>query len=714
MKTRNPVIFVIRLLSLAIVITVAAQLVAQPTGRTTETRTEDEPIRLEVYEVTSPLASPFRADAASSAMKTNTPILETPVSISVITQELMAEQQVSQFGDALKNVASLTRITSFLGGFEQFNARGFLISNDFNYLRNGRLYIHFASPPMETLERIEVVKGPASVLFGQGSPGATVNMITKQPTTVRTFSAKATLGSDSFYRTHVDFGGPLTKGQSLSYRTNLSWQDSRSFRDDVFVKRRVAATALKWLPSDRVNVLFNLDWIEDERPQDTGLVAIGTRVAPLPIDRAINLPWGRFNSGIWNAGLNAEVSLNPDWKLFAGFNFQDFDRHRFDQGLQNLNEVTGNIRIQTRERINLRRYYTYNVDIVGRKATGALDHTLLLGANYIKADFKDTETVTPVFFNTNIFAPDRSFARPLFTLFPQPIVNRQRTHGAYAQDQVAIGESWRLVGGVRYDRYETTTENRNNNNPRSRNETENFTPRVGLIFKPSPSLATYISFTESFEPNGIASQGSNLGQQLDPTIGEQLEIGLKKDYFQGRLGLTFAAFRIAREGDPFFDAVQNLTVQRGKRVHQGMEADLAGQLTPNWQASISAMYLDGEIVTSSVPGQIGRRPSNVPLLSFSFWNSYKFTQGPLEGLSVGSGIFYKGRMPGDDNNSFFVEAYTRVDASLSYHTKLGKFKAVYRLNVENLFDERYFYGRSRLEVQPGAPLGIKLAADLSF
>jgi hypothetical protein len=102
------------------------------------------------------------------------------------------------------------------------------------------------------------------------------------------------------------------------------------------------------------------------------LVAIGTGVAALPIERVINLPWGRFNSDIWNAGLNAEISLKPEWKLYTGFNFQDFDRHRIDQGLQNLNEATGSIRIQARERINLRRYYTYNVDLVGRKATGSL------------------------------------------------------------------------------------------------------------------------------------------------------------------------------------------------------------------------------------------------------------------------------------------------------------------------------------------------------
>jgi iron complex outermembrane recepter protein len=656
-------------------------------------------------------ASPdYGVQTSTTAAKMRLPILMTPRSISVIPSAVIQDQQAIREEEVLKNEASVTSRGSFLGAYESFAIRGFLLDNTANFLRDGRTYFRLASPPMETVERMEVLKGPESVLYGRGAPGGMINLVTKQPTATPYISAKFMTGSYDMYYGHLDLGGPIDKKGNFGYRTNFVYENSNSFRDFINVERRLASGGVFWNHARGKQLRFSADYIEDDRPQDTGLVAIGDGVAPIPRTRFLNNPWGHYDSKVGNIGAFYTAELGRSWKLDAGFNYQDFERDRYDQQPLRLNEETGDMLNRARRRVNRWDFYTYNVDLTGEQRFGNRRNTILIGMNLIDIDVLNNETQRNVNLPTNIFNPTYH-PNPFIETRPDSNPGNDNRLAFYVQDAFEITQKLSVVGALGVSIVSSQFFAPGQTTPGSEFSDEALVPRVGLVYRVAPRVSTYVSYSESFEPNFVVTQGTNIGEQLAPTTGQQFEAGVKAQP-NGRLTWTAAYFDLARQNIPFFDVDLDRVVERGEQVNRGFDTSFSGQITSNWTVIGSVMLLDAQFTVDPVVQ--GNRPAAVPKASGSLWSRYGFTRGFLRGVSVGGGWFGEGSRFGDDNNSFRLDSYSRLDLGLSYRLPIERVNVELQANIENLFDEEYFRANSRLSVFPGTPVSGRFGLRVWF
>lgn len=688
--------------------TFAGSLVAEPEGNVTEL---DE-IKVYVKQIG------YHAESATTALKLDLPLILTPQSVFVINDALIEDQQAFRMDQILQNDASVQKRNNFLGAYSSYFIRGFDLQNGSNYLRNGRTFFHLASPPVEILDRVEIVKGPNSVLYGTTAPGGMVNMVTKKPMSTFDGFVKGTIGTDDLYHFHADVGGPTFKDGKFSYRINYVREDSgyfRSFADgsDFDVDRQVFYGALRWQPSEKTLINLSVDVTEDDRPQDTGIVAIGDEVADIPSDRILTQPWSFYNSDVWNFDLSLTHHFSDAIKVRTGYSFQDYKRDRYDNQPRNLDEVTGDMQFRARHRINRWDYQTVFFDTTLTFDIGPTGHKLLLGADQTDVAIDNNEAVSSVNFTTNIFNPI-TIPDPDLKTRPDANTGGEDRTGFYVQDVISFGEKWNLLLGLRYDEFDSNF-NVAGVGQTAVTETDNLTPRAGLVYTPKENLSFYISYSESFEPNGTVTDATvtNFLEQLDPTVGDQIEVGAKTELFDGNFLLSAAVFQIHRSDDPYLDNASNTIVQRGEQEHSGFEVSATGLFGENLTMVSSFAYLDAEFTND--PAFQGNTPAGVADISMSFWGEYQFPQGFLANLSLQGGWFYEDDRPGDNANSFILDSYHRFDAGLKYVWESDSaWSTTFRLTVSNILDEEYFKGDRRLEVNPERPREIRFSAQVSF
>lgn len=298
----------------------------------------------------------YNATYGESALKMDFPILETPQSLFVINDALIEDQQAFRFDQILQNDSSVQKRNNFLGAYSSHYLRGFSLQNGSNYLRNGRSFFHLASPPVEILEKTEVLKGPSSVLYGTLAPGGIINMVTKRPLPQQAGFIKATIGEDSLRHFHLDTGGPLSGDGKFNYRLNLVSEDSEYFRsfgngDPFDVSRKIGYIALDWHATENTTINFNADVTEDDRPQDIGIISLDGNFDVLDTETIISQPWSHYNSDVWNAMIEVEHRFDNQTVLNAGYSFQDYKRDRYDNQLRGFGENPGDVIVRARRRL---------------------------------------------------------------------------------------------------------------------------------------------------------------------------------------------------------------------------------------------------------------------------------------------------------------------------------------------------------------------------
>ena len=655
---------------------------------------------------------------AVTATRLDLPIVETPQSIFVINSDLIADQQAFRLDQVLQNDSSVQKSNNFLGAYSSYQIRGFTLSNTSNYLRDGRVFFHLAAPPVEVLERVEVLKGPSSVLYGTLAPGGIINMTPKRPQAEFEGSVKATIGTDSLYHGAIDFGGPLTNNGDVRYRLNGVYENSDFFREfsdgsDFNVKRYTLAGALDWDIGDKTLLRLNADYTDDNRPQDIGLFAPTAEILKqLNETLILSQPWSKYDSDV--ANFNAELThdFSDALQFRTGFSFQDYRRDRYDNQFRGIPDAQGDVLFRARRRVNRYEYMTFFADVKAEFETGPLEHQVLVGVEKTDVSRDNNETAANFNFQTNIFNPP-IIADPGIVTRPDNAVGGDDRIGIYAQDNIAFG-NWRLLVGARYDDYEDEFFNEAGIQTFG-NAAENLTPRVGLLYLPNPSLSLYGSYSESFEPNGsVGAQYVNAGDSLDPTIGSQWEAGVKWEAFGGTLLTTAAVFTIDRANVPIEDIISNTIVQRGKQTHNGAEITMAGIIGDHLSITGSATYLDAEFVEDDNPSIIGNTPNGVPELALSLAAEYEILEGTLDGLSIQGGMFYESDRPVDDANTYDLDAYTRFDAGLKYVQETANQDLIWRLTAQNIFDKRYYKGRSIAAIVPERPLEVRGSLEVKF
>lgn len=647
----------------------------------------------------------YRAEEATSATRTDTPIRDIPQSIQVIPREVLEDQGTIRVRDALQNTSGSTSAGYYQGFSEYISLRGF----DANVFQDGiRSYQNYGGF-IETadIERIEVLKGPASVLFGDAPPGGLVNLVSKQPLAQPFYSFEGTVGSFSTYRGAVDLSGPLNDSKSLLYRFNAFYENAGSFRDFVNSERLFIAPKFKFALSPQTTLTVNGNWLEETRTADDGTVAIGNRPANLPRERFLGEPFQNVEINVTNFSYLLDHKFNDQWSVRNSFRAQFVNLARYYPLRDSLDEETGELSRLSYFSERRDNAYSVQTNVVGNFSTGSIKHKLLFGFDYTKntedGTFGDFEPYPSI----NIFNP--VYARLEYP--KQPILNFFRDdsldkYGFYIQDQIELTPQLKLLAGGRFDIFEQSRSERNLGEAKQEfsQSDSNFSPRLGIVYQPSQNISLYASYATSFEPSFSTSRNGN-SQPFKPETGRQFEVGVKADITRN-LSATLALYDLRKQNVTVDDpnsSDPNDSIQTGEQTSRGIEFDIAGEITPGWKVIASYGYIDA-FVSKDTTGLEGRRRENIPEHAASLWTTYELQKGSLQGLGFGLGLFFVGDRFGDLDNSYVLPSYVRTDAALYY--KRDNWRAA--LNIRNLFDKTYFIGSegSRLGVYYGEPLTI--------
>jgi iron complex outermembrane receptor protein len=661
--------------------------------------------------ITGDRPSRYRPPNSSTATRTDTPIRDIPQSIQVIPRQLLEDQNLTRVGDALQTIPGvINQERGYEGYADYFQIRGFEPSFRGNYFSDGVTIDIWDSPETANLERIEVLKGPASVLFGQGSPGGIINLVTKKPLFEPRYAISATVGSFNTYRGELDFSSPLNVNKTLRYRLNVAYENSRSFRDEVKGERFFISPVITWDISPKTALTLSAIFSSDARTPDYGIPAIGDRIADVPFDRFYSEPFNYYRRSGWELTATLKHAFSDNWSITNTFRYQNYTPERYAIFYYEPDDSGEMAREGYYAGGNYTRYAA-NVDIIGKFKTGSIQHTLLLGAEYRQA-IDDPE------FAFGIPYPSINLLNPKYTneRFPkQPIFfrdDRDITWAGYVQNQIDLLPNLKLLAGIRFDSYIQFPTVQNLGEPRQDFEQHDtaWSPRVGIVYQPTNWLSLYFSYSRSFSPNSASSVDVS-GEQFEPETGRQFEVGLKAD-INSRLSATLAFFDLRKQNVSTPDPDHpNFSVQTGEQTSKGIELGIAGEILPGWDVFFAYTYLDAFISEDNL-FSVGNRLYNVPYNSLSLWTKYELQSGSLKGLGFGLGLYYIGDRFGDLDNTLELPGYFRADAALFY--RRNNWRA--QINLKNLFNRDYVSGTSYggRFVSPGAPLTVSGTFSIEF
>jgi iron complex outermembrane recepter protein len=653
----------------------------------------------------------YVAASSASGTKTDTPLFDLPVSVQVVPPRLLEDRQVIRLEDAVETVSGAYR-TSVTGiGEDAYVLRGF---EQFTRYEDG-----FRVPGFGTfqetahVDRVEVLKGPASVLYGRSEPGGVINLVTKRPLPAPAYSLQQLVGSDDLYRTVGDLTGPVAGG--LRYRLVFTYEDAGSFRDHVESEQLFVAPMLSWSLGPKTEIGADYQHQDRDVVQDLGiLVEDGEPL--LPIERFLGEPdvsdaTIRYDQ----ARFFAHHELAPGWTVHPRFVARWSE---LDEIAVTPDELLPDGRTLVRGAFDLdeeiRTLYG-TLDVNGRFATGPIGHNILVGFDAL--NYRQTGGfVSAAYPSLDAFEPVYTNPEPVFEEGVPGFVDRAEWYGIYFQDQIDVFEWLKILGGGRYD-WARTSSRASDFSFGNRTDDERFSPRVGVVLQPLRWLALYASFVESLGNTNFGR--SRTGQAFDPQIGEQYEAGVKTELLDGRVSTTLAYYKVTKENvlatDP---ADPEFSIQLGEVESEGVELDVSGELTEGWSVVASYAYTDTEIVNDNFTGTAGNDLRAIPDHGGRLWTRYEFLQGALAGLSAGGGIFAVGEREGNNENTFVLDGYERFDCLVAYEWKLGAFRTTAQLNVQNLTDTEYLASTSNsfpgFFAFPGAPRTFLGSLRLEF
>lgn len=651
---------------------------------------------------------------------TDTPLLDIPASVQVIPEAVIEDQRAFDLLDVLRNTPGITTDTSPRDLFSGFTIRGFDTSNTF--LRNGVADNDAGRTGFDltNVERIEVLRGPASVLYGQIAPGGAINIVTKRPLPFEFYDVEATYGSFNTYQGAVDLSGPLTEDSSVSYRLNASIFGSDTFIDEIDIDRYLVAPVITWNINEQTDLIFEAEYLEAQYPNERGLPIEGTILpnpnGKIPINRYLGEPsFDRNERRTLRLGYDLEHRFSENWRLRNTFGFtweEDFQDSVGPFGLEadlRTQERGAFVRSDFDAPSFSQNNYAATLSAVGNFEALGIDHELSIGT-----EFQHEVGNSPLYLQREIGSIDifnPSYNQPLGPITDtfDPSRDRATNVGVYVQDQLTLSDQLILLVGGRFDYINQASDNLLTDTSSSQSDTA-FSPRVGLVYKPVENVALYGSFSQSFE--------QVTGRSLDdtsfsPQRGTQYEIGVKADWLDGALSTTLALYHLTLTNvltTDLRDPSLNFSTQTGEQQSQGVELNVVGEILPGWNIIGGYAYTDSRINKDN-DFPIGNRLDNVPEHAANLWTTYTLQEGDLAGLGFGLGLFYVGSRAGDLNNTFTLPDYFRTDAAIYYQR--DQFRA--QLNFRNLFDTRYFEsanGPNR--IFPGAPFEVLATIGWEF
>ncbi len=660
--------------------------------------------------------------------------MDLPQSIAVFGQRIIREQQALRLSDIVRNVNGVYLATVRGSTQENFSARGYAFSSS-NMFKNGSRVNSGVMPEVSSLEKVEVLKGSAAVLYGNVAPGGIINMVTKQPRFNLGGEVAVRGGSYDLYKPSFDLYGPATK--CIAYRLNGTYESANSYRDIVKSKRYYVNPSLLFKLSKRTELLLQADFLDHEFTPDFGIGSLdNTIVANVPRSRFLGAIWSYAKTQQTSASASVKHELNASWKISFNSSYQNYKRDYYSTERIQA-DVNGKWMRPLGRTNNAEDYYIAQLDLTGKFKTGRIAHTLLAG---VDADHYYTTSFTfnqPATYDTiNILDltkyPQRTDIPAAFKI---KVVNTPtKRFGAYMQDLVSITEKLKFLMGVRWSYQEArpaiTTDLVTNAETRGASKTDKaFSPRLGLVYRPLNTTSIFASYANSFSVN----TGTDIvGNTLAPSIIDQFEAGIKNDFLNGLFSANLTVYRIINNNlaqtaqFTASGAPNNNTSLReltGQTTSDGVELDLAGH--PVSGLDVMAGYSFNYMRYTKTPDAKGNyvegeRLVNTPAHTANASIFYVFKNSGLKGLKIGAAAFYTGERFGGWNNTIGqaqnysrlipVAGFSTVDLSVGY--TFNKISLLAKLsNVTNTYN---YYVHENYSINPIPPRQFIATASYRF
>ncbi len=658
-----------------------------------------------------------------NALKSPTPIIDVPQSLSIVTADQIRLQGFNSIGDIIDYTPGVNS-TQGEGHRDAVVFRGVRSTADF-FIDGVRDDVQYYRP-LYNLEQVEILRGPNALLFGRGGTGGILNRVTKKGVIGQSFTGVQS-SIDSFGGYNVQVDSNFSTRDNVAFRINAMYESLENHRDFFDGERIGFNPTAKFYLADATTLDLSYEYLDHQRFIDRG---IPTGSDGRPVENFENIVFGdpelnttELEAHLFRAKLQHDFSHNLKGNFSAFYGdydklYQNFYVSGYDQA-NTPDQVTLDGYVDTTQRENL----ILAGNLIGEFTWGSVDHTVIAGVEFI--DTASDQDRYNAFWNTTMDDNEIfSIARPLnlrgglgINAAGNPTSNdftadlNDDTHvdidvfSAFVQDEIQLTDRLDLILGARFDSFDIKVFNVPANETRSRKD-EEVSPRLGLIFKPQEDISIYASYSESFLPRS-GEQFANINgsnNQLDPNTFTNLEAGFKWDFSQG-LSLTAAVFEIEQSSPQVADNDPSTLDVIDSEI-TGFEAQLKGQVNDNWFISAGYSYLDGEQVNRA--GATGLRPRELPENTFSVWNNFKVT----DKLGLGLGLTYQDESFINNSNSATLPSFTRVDAAAYYDVSDA---LSLQLNIENLTDELYFpNAHSTHQATVGAPLNARLAAYWRF
>lgn len=682
-------------------------------------------------------AEGYVVQSATTALKTDVPLKQTPLSVSVVPTQVIRDQAITSLQGAVENVSGVRTNADAISGYN-FKIRGF---DSFDIYRNNLPTgdARFVGADMANVERIEVLKGPASVLYGRAEPGGIVNVVTKQPLDQPRYVVEQQFGSFAHYRTQWDFNSPVTEIPGLAWRVSGAYQDTRVFRDIDHSSRINIAPTVSWRPSDWTEFTVDLQYSGNIVSTPNGLVAVGSQVAPLPITRTFqerNDPYGR--TAVFFGGYKFRQNLNEDWKITNRFSYASL---WYDQNFMSSTALQGDNMTLTRtaQRQNIRAdTYSTNIDLEGKFTTIGAKHIFLFGLDYTN-NYRDYYfALGGTSFPINIYNPIYGMV-PSWAYEDATNGSGRKSHtsqlrrqkGFYVQDHVTfLDDRLHLLFGVRYDIADVVTGRSNNRFVGDYSPTEDaaiqarlgatpakdtgWSPRVGAVYDLTPEVSVYGNFSRSFGANSTTAT-----QVFPPQRGTQWEVGFKAQVLTD-LSATLAFYQLTKSNITTPDLATPDPTDRklaGLQRSRGIELDILGRVTERLSVVANYAHTDAKVIADNLrdplnpigSGLLYNHLDDAPRHSGRIFLTYDFGEGGL-GWRIGGGVSASTRMWGDIQNTFMLPGWARLDGFASYTTVFEGHKLTAQLNLRNITNTHYYDGANfgftappRLDISAAQP-----------
>ncbi|PAW56055.1 TonB-dependent siderophore receptor [Pseudomonas moraviensis] len=654
-----------------------------------------------------------RVKISTTATRTMTPVRYVPQAIDSIKTSNVADYGTNDIGDALSGIPNVS--SSADTRFDSLRIRGFDASNDFylDGIRDDSQY----KRDLHNIERVEVLKGPAAVLYGRGSQGGIVNRVSKLPEFGRRSTIEAQGGSEDLRSLYADLS--TDPSENLSLRLNMGNMDENSFRDGVSGNRQLFAPSMSWQLTPDLNWLVQYEYSRYNRTPDRGIPGVNGRPAGVSRETTYGNDHDFIDDKAQSLRSKLTYEINDNWQLRQTLGVFKLDSDFDNTYLTSFDPKTNKVaRQHWQQDLTTRNVYN-NLELEGGFDTFGLEHRLLTGVE-IGSQRRDpklynaatgrTQGAQPVP-SLDLFNPNRELRHTGSMQVFSDSHTEVESRAVYVQDQLRLNEQWQLLAGLRYDTFDIESTNQLKNLTEDR-DSHSTSPRFGIVWTPLQNHSFYASWSKTFSPVGggligITPGAAGNSNDLSPELTKQKEIGVKSDWLDDRLSTTLAVYDLElynrRTSDP---NDPTLTVMTGLQRSRGVELTATGKLVGNWYMRGGVGVQDTTIEKDN-NGLEGKRVNNVAKHNGSLFLTWK----PEMGWYGETGLTLVGQRYADNANTTVLPGYGRWDALLGYRFKDWDLRAA----LNNITDREYYASAtSQYQIQPGAPRSVVMTGTYSF